>query len=129
MPEEDVLTRLSPSTECCFNPMPYTADIAEEMRMTEEVMTLWREVLPLRVLRLPYERLVTEQDVVSRALLEHCGLAWEPNVLNFHRTERTVQTASLAQACTTRHNVSNCDMQTLQVASIVSMLFALRKNC
>ena len=34
----------------------------------------------------------------SRRLLQHCGLPWDDSVLEFHKTERDVQTASLSQA-------------------------------
>ena len=35
---------------------------------------------------------------MSKRLLAHCGLPWEDGVLDFHATQRTVQTASLGQA-------------------------------
>ena len=38
------------------------------------------------------------QAEVSRRLLAHCELLWEDGVLDFHATQRTVQTASLGQA-------------------------------
>jgi len=39
------------------------------------------------------------QAQVSRRLLKHVGLPWEERVMDFHATQRTVQTASLGQAC------------------------------
>lgn len=39
----------------------------------------------------------TLQERTTRAMLAHCGMPWEPGVLAFHATQRTVSTASLAQ--------------------------------
>ncbi|KAK9821781.1 hypothetical protein WJX81_002302 [Elliptochloris bilobata] len=72
-------------------------EIAHEVALTHEVMKLWDEVLPGRVLHVRYEELVADQAAVSRRLLAHCGLPWEEGVLDFHATQRTVQTASLGQ--------------------------------
>ena len=61
-------------------------------------MRHWDALLPGRVLHVPYEQLVGDQEAWSRRLLQHCGLPWDDSVLEFHKTERDVQTASLSQA-------------------------------
>ena len=61
-------------------------------------MRHWDALLPGRVLHVPYEQLVEDQEGWSRRLLQHCGLPWDDSVLEFHKTERDVQTASLSQA-------------------------------
>ncbi len=61
-------------------------------------MAHWDALLPGRVLHVPYEQLVEDQEGWSRRLLQHCGLPWDDRVLDFHKTERDVQTASLGQA-------------------------------
>ena len=55
------------------------------------------EVLPGRVHRVIYERMVEDTEAEVRALLEHCGLEFEPACLEFHKTERAVRTASSEQ--------------------------------
>jgi hypothetical protein len=55
------------------------------------------EVLPNRVFRVQYERLVREPEKSIRSLLDHIGLAFEPACLNFHTTQRAVRTASSEQ--------------------------------
>ena len=60
-------------------------------------MAHWERLLPGRVLRVPYEELVQDQEGWSRRLLQHCGLPWDDRVLDFHTTARDVQTASLGQ--------------------------------
>ena len=77
------------------------ADIAEQIQLTHTVMEHWESILPGRILRVPYEELVTNQETISKRMLAHCGLRWDPAVLNFHDTARAVQTASLSQVCGT----------------------------
>jgi len=54
-------------------------------------------VLPGRVHRVIYERMVEETEAEVRALLDYCGLEFEPACLEFHKTERAVRTASSEQ--------------------------------
>jgi tetratricopeptide (TPR) repeat protein len=54
-------------------------------------------VLPGRVHRVIYERMVDDTEAEVRALLEHCGLEFEPACLEFYKTERAVRTASSEQ--------------------------------
>jgi Sulfotransferase family len=61
------------------------------------MMHHWNSLFPGKILRVPYERLVADQESVSRQILEHCGLPWDPAVLDFHTSSRPVQTASLGQ--------------------------------
>ncbi len=68
--------------------------IAARMRQYRRAMAHWREVLPVPILELQYERLVADQEGESRRLIEWLGLQWEPACLEFHRTQRSVRTAS-----------------------------------
>src|SRR5438270_1322112 len=54
-------------------------------------------VLPGRVHRVTYERMVDDTEAEVRALLDYCGLEFEPGCLEFYRTERAVRTASSEQ--------------------------------
>ena len=55
------------------------------------------EVLPGRVHRIIYERMVDDTEAEIRRLLDYCGLGFEPLVLEFYRTQRAVRTASSEQ--------------------------------
>lgn len=61
------------------------------------VMAHWRQVLPGRILDMPYADMVDDLETHARRMLDFCGLEWDPACLSFHKTERTVRTASLAQ--------------------------------
>lgn len=60
----------------------------------ERLMAHWQKVLPNPILELSYERLVTEPEAQARRLLEFAGLDWDPTCLDFHASERGVQTPS-----------------------------------
>jgi hypothetical protein len=57
----------------------------------------WSRVLPLDILAIDYEKLVSDLAGESRCLIEFLGLEWEPACLDFHLTERPVLTASAWQ--------------------------------
>ena len=54
-------------------------------------------VLPGRVHRVFYERMVDDTEGQVRALLDYCGLKFEPACLEFYKTDRAVRTASSEQ--------------------------------
>jgi len=61
------------------------------------VMDHWDSVLPGRVLKVNYEDVVGNVESEVRRLLDHCELDWEDACLNFHQTDRAVNTASSEQ--------------------------------
>jgi hypothetical protein len=63
-------------------------------RQYERLMDHWRTVLPRPMYEVQYEELVSDQERVSRGLIEFCGLAWHSDCLRFHENPRPVQTAS-----------------------------------
>ena len=71
--------------------------IASRAAQYVRVMDHWRAVLPVRVLEVGYESMVTDPERVSRALVDWCGLDWDPACLEFYKTRRAVRTASAAQ--------------------------------
>jgi tetratricopeptide (TPR) repeat protein len=78
----------------------FTYDLAAlgaQYRRYATVMDHWDRVLPGRVLRVHYERLVSDPEPEIRRLLEHCGLPWSDEVMRFYENSRPVRTASLSQ--------------------------------
>ena len=66
---------------------------ADYVRLMAHVDT----VLPGKVHRVIYERMVDDTEAEVRALLAYCGLEFEPACLEFYKTERAVRTASSEQ--------------------------------
>ncbi len=73
------------------------ADIARYYRTYLELMEHWDRVLPGRVLRIHHEDVVDDLEGSVRRILEYCDLPFEPACLEFHRTERSIRTASSEQ--------------------------------
>lgn len=62
-----------------------------------ELMAHFDAVLPGRVHRVIYERMVADPEGETRALLAHCGLPFEDACLRFYENDRAVRTASSEQ--------------------------------
>ena len=62
-----------------------------------ELMAHFDAALPGRIHRVFYERMVADPEAEVRALLAHCGLAFEDPCLKFYENDRAVRTASSEQ--------------------------------
>ena len=71
--------------------------IATRFRDYQRLMEHWRRALPVTWLDVSYEEMVNDLEGTARRLIDWCGLEWEPACLEFHKTERPVQTASATQ--------------------------------
>jgi len=81
----------------------FTYDLAEigaYYRDYVELMAHFDAVLPGRIHRVLYERMIEDTEGEVRRLLEYCGLEFEPACLQFHENERAVRTASSEQVRT-----------------------------
>jgi tetratricopeptide (TPR) repeat protein len=90
----------------CFSQLfaknhPYSYDLAELGRYYQgydALMAHWRGVLPENVmLEVQYEEVVADLEGQARRIVAHCGLEWDARCLDFHKTERSVRTASATQ--------------------------------
>jgi hypothetical protein len=93
---------------CCFSNFKqlfadgqeFTYDLEEMARNYRSYVALmdhWDRVLPGRVLRVHYEHVVADLEGQLRRLLDFLDLPFEPQCLDFHRTERSVRTPSSEQ--------------------------------
>ena len=73
-------------------------ELGRYYRQYHRLMAHWREALPQGAfLDVQYEEVVADTEGQARRILEFCNLPWDPRVLEFHRTERPVKTASSSQ--------------------------------
>jgi len=63
----------------------------------DRLMAHWKQAFPGRIHEVRYESLVTHQEEISRAVVAHCGLEWDPACLAFENNDTPVATASAAQ--------------------------------
>ncbi|MCB9895765.1 MAG: tetratricopeptide repeat protein [Planctomycetes bacterium] len=71
--------------------------IVSHFRNYMRIMAHWDKVLPGRILHVPYAGMVDDLEAQARRMLDWVGMDWDPKCLEFHKTERNVRTASLAQ--------------------------------
>jgi tetratricopeptide (TPR) repeat protein len=72
-------------------------DIARYYRTYLELMEHWDAVLPGRVLRVHHEDVVNDLERSVRLILDFCEVPFERGCVEFHRTERSIRTASSEQ--------------------------------
>ena len=85
-----------------YNNVPFSYHLAElgrYYRAYRGLMAHWREILPEgTILDVAYEDIVADLEGQARRLLAFCDLPRSDACLTFERTQRTVRTASSAQA-------------------------------
>ena len=81
-------------------------ELAQYLVSYRALMDHWHQVFPGRILDIAYEDLVSGPESESRRLLEGCGLAWEPDVLDFYTQDRASMTASAMQVRKPMHTDS-----------------------
>jgi tetratricopeptide (TPR) repeat protein len=72
-------------------------EIGRYYRDYVELMAHFDAVLPGRVHRVSYERMVADTESEVRRLLDYCGLPFDERCLRFYENERAVRTASSEQ--------------------------------
>jgi tetratricopeptide (TPR) repeat protein len=108
LPDAKIIDARREPMACCFsnlkqlfaNGQEFTYsidDIARYYRTYLDLMRHWDEVLPGRVLRVWHEDVVDDLEVNVRRMLDFCGLQFEARCVDFHKTERSVRTASSEQ--------------------------------
>ncbi len=71
--------------------------LAKMYRIYLDMVSMWEGVINLPVFELRYEKMVCDQENVSRRLIEFCGHEWEQQCLSFNESERDVNTCSYNQ--------------------------------
>ena len=72
-------------------------EVGRYYRTYVRLMDHWDEVLPGFVLRVMHEDVVDDLETQVRRILDFCGLPFEENCIEFHRTERNIRTPSSEQ--------------------------------
>ncbi|HEV7612202.1 MAG TPA: sulfotransferase [Steroidobacteraceae bacterium] len=72
-------------------------DIGRYYRTYVELMAHWDMVMPGKILRVEHEDVVDDLEANVRRILDFCGLEFEPQCIEFYKTERSVRTASSEQ--------------------------------
>ena len=108
LPNAKIIDARRHPLSCCFSNFrqhfargqDFTYDLQSLGRYYSDYVRLMAHVdavLPGRVHRVIYERMVDDTENQIRALLDYCGVTFEPQVMEFYKTERAVRTPSSEQ--------------------------------
>ena len=108
LPNAKIIDARREPMACCFsnfkqlfaNGQQFTyslEDLARYYNTYVHIMEHWDKVLPGRVLRVQHEDVIADLEGSVRRMLDYCVLPFEPACVEFHKTERTVHTASSEQ--------------------------------
>ena len=108
LPHAKIIDARREPMACCFGNLKQlyargqefaysVSDIARYYRTYLELMEHWDAALPGRVLRVHHEDVVEDLEGSVRRMLDFCELPFEPKCLEFHRTVRSIRTASSEQ--------------------------------
>ena len=62
-----------------------------------ELMDFWKQRFPTKILDVEYEAMVQDAESNARRIIDFVGFDWEDDCMDFHKSKRVVQTASLWQ--------------------------------
>ncbi len=98
---DPVDSSLSAFTKLFKDDMPHSYDMGElgrYYRQYDALMKHWEKVLPEGVMKVvEYENVVANTEAEAKGVIEFLGLDWDEKVLDFHKSDRPVKTASVAQ--------------------------------
>jgi len=72
-------------------------DLAAYYLAYHRLMEHWENVIPGVIHSVSYENLVRDTEGETRRMLEHCGLDWQDQCLEFHKNTTASTTASATQ--------------------------------
>jgi len=72
-------------------------DLGSFYGLYRALMDHWRSVLPVKILDVRYENVVSDLEVETRRMLDFLTLDWDPRCLEFHQSGRVANTASREQ--------------------------------
>ncbi len=98
---DPVDTCLSGFTKLFKDDMPHSYELGElgrYYRKYREIMAYWEKVLPKGTIKtVVYEDVVADTEKEAKELIAFLGLDWDDKCLAFHKSDRPVKTASVAQ--------------------------------
>jgi tetratricopeptide (TPR) repeat protein len=108
LPNAKIIDARREALACCFSnfkqlfasgqQFTYSVeDITRYYRMYVDLMAHWSGALPGKILRVDHESVVGDLEASVARILEFCGLEFEPGCVEFHKSKRSVHTASSEQ--------------------------------
>ena len=73
-------------------------EIGKYYNLYKDLMEFWKQQIPDFFYDISYEKLVKNQEIETKKLLNFCGLEWDSNCIKFENNKRAIITASVTQA-------------------------------
>jgi tetratricopeptide (TPR) repeat protein len=103
------------------------SELGQFYRLYQNLMNHWHHVFPGAIYDISYEKLVSDQDTESKKLVMACGLKWEPECLEFHKSTRRVATLSATQVRTPLYQTALASWKPFE-KNISELITALKTN-
>jgi tetratricopeptide (TPR) repeat protein len=73
------------------------SELGQYYRLYHQLMEHWHRLFPDDIYDVVYEKITAEQESETRKLLDFCGIGWDDKCMQFHKSKRSVATASNVQ--------------------------------
>ncbi|MFK7883508.1 MAG: sulfotransferase [Phycisphaerales bacterium] len=93
-------TCLSNYFQSFSRPHPHTHDLnwlGRYFTDYQRMMAAWHDLPDIKIIDMPYEKLVADPKAMLIPVLDRTGLEWDDSILDFHSSNRTVRTSSRDQ--------------------------------
>jgi len=108
LPNAKIIDARRSAMACCFSNFKQLFAVGQEFTYSLEdlgryyrtyvaLMAHWDSALPGKVLRVEHEDVVDNLEANVRKILQFCSLEYEPQCMEFYKTERSIRTASSEQ--------------------------------
>ena len=71
--------------------------LAKYYKYYENLMKFWNKKFPNKIYNLNYEKLTENFEKETKKILNYIDLKWEKSLLDYHKNNRSIQTASNIQ--------------------------------
>ena len=71
-----------------------------------DLMKYWKKLYPDLIYDVKYEKILENQEQISKEIIDFCGLEWESQCLKFYENKTPIKTMSTAQARKPIYNTS-----------------------
>ena len=73
-------------------------ELANYYKVYEDLMIFWNTKYEGGIYNIKYEELIKNSEEEMKRIIDYCGLGWEANCLNFHKSNTAIKTLSVNQA-------------------------------
>ena len=81
-------------------------ELGKYYNLYRNLMKFWKQLIPSFIYDISYEKLIENQELETRKLLNFCNLDWDESCLKFFENKSLIRTLSISQARTPIYKTS-----------------------